>query len=332
MDQKMGRLSKNKLIAAIFFGVVAVAFLALLLMMQQQSAGVQLEVPSTPGMTAVTTLPDASQGEDPTVVETYPRQPVTTMPQLNLLPALPQEATRPEQILNTAKPFLKYNEWTKKNFKKVNGYITCTTEECWLGIDVSVYQEDIDWEQVAAAGVKFVMVRLAYRGWRKSGPIYADTNGLKNIAGAEAAGLKVGVYFYSQATSVEEAIEEAQFILDLLDGRALDMPVVFDWELPTDSTARTRRVKAKTIHAMALAFCEEVRQAGYRPMVYFNQRQGKTKYDLMELRAAGIELWLAMYSNAMTYAYKVQMWQYTDNGRVPGIEGRVDIDLYFPNS
>lgn len=329
MDRKMTLWYNKKWIAAIFFGAIAVVFAGLLLMVRVNADEPQLAVPSTPAVQA--TLP-TTVGESVPATQITPSQSVSTMPQFQPEPVLPQEATRPTGEVSGEKTVLEYNTFTRKDFKKVNGYITCKSAEYWLGIDVSVYQEDIDWERVAQAGVKFVMVRLAYRGWRKDGPIRADTNGLKNIQGAEAAGLKVGVYFYSQATSVAEAIEEAQFILDLLDGRALDMPVVFDWELPSDSTARTRRVKAKTIHAMALAFCNEVKQAGYRPMVYFNQRQGRTKYNLAELRAAGIELWLAMYTNAMTYTYKVQMWQYTSNGRVPGIEGRVDIDIYFPDN
>lgn len=325
MNPKTMLWNNKKVIAAIFFGAVAVVFAVLLLVMHASGEEPQLAVPSTNPTAPATTV-----GESVSVTQSAPQLSVGTVPTWNREPALPQEATRPTEEISNKKTALQYNTFTKKDFKKVNGYITCKSAEYWLGIDVSVYQEDIDWERVAQAGVKFVMVRLAYRGWRKDGPIRADTNGLKNIQGAQAAGLKVGVYFYSQAKTVEEAIEEAQFILDLLDDRALEMPVVFDWELPSDSTARTRRVKAKTIHAMALAFCNEVKQAGYRPMVYFNQRQGRTKYNLAELRAAGIELWLAMYTNAMTYTYKVQMWQYTSNGRVPGIEGRVDIDIYFP--
>ena len=227
-------------------------------------------------------------------------------------------------------PTLQLNTLKWKDFKKVNGYITCKTEECWLGIDVSVWQEDIDWEKVAAAGVKFAMIRIAYRGWGKEAKLKIDPRAEENIKGAMDAGLKVGVYIYSQAINEREAIEEARFVLELLDGRQLDMPVVYDWEVPENAGARTRNVKAKTIHASAMAFCAEIKAAGYQPMVYFNQRQGSTKYNLVELREAGIELWLAMYMNAMVYEYKVQMWQYTESGKVPGIDGKVDIDLYFP--
>jgi GH25 family lysozyme M1 (1,4-beta-N-acetylmuramidase) len=226
---------------------------------------------------------------------------------------------------------LELNTLKRKDFKKVNGYITCNAEEYWLGIDVSFWQEEIDWEKVAASGVQFAMIRMAYRGWSKDAELQMDVMGEQNLQGAMAAGIKVGVYIYSQATNVQEAVEEAQFLLKLLDGRDLDMPVVFDWEVPVGVNARTEKVKAKTIHACALAFCAEIKAAGYQPMVYFNQWQGMAKYNLAELREAGIELWLAMYSKAMTYDYKVQMWQYTSKGRVPGIDGRVDIDLYFPN-
>lgn len=237
---------------------------------------------------------------------------------------------QPSFALAPEPPTLERNTLKRNDFKKVNGYITCKTEEYWLGIDVSVWQEEIDWERVAAAGVKFAMIRIGYRGWSKQAELQVDHRAEENLKGAMDAGIKVGVYLYSQAINVQEAVEEAKFLLELLDGRPLDMPVVFDWETPTNSSARSWRVKPKTVHACALAFCAEIKAAGYQPMVYFNQSQGKYFYDLEELRAAGIELWLAMYTKAMTYEYKVQMWQYTGEGRVPGIRTKVDIDLYFP--
>lgn len=296
---------------------------------------VQMEY--TPGVVAPTepvdtiiptTVPDIAPTEPVQPTEptepTTPTEPVEKPTHLGAIsqPSLPQAPLPPVLELNT----LKYKDFTKKN-----GYITCKTEEVWLGIDVSVWQEDIDWEKVAASGVKFAMIRLAYRGWGKEAELQLDPRGEENLKDAMAAGIKVGVYIYSQATNVQEAIEEAQFLLELLDGRKLDMPVVFDWEVPSNSGARTKNVKAKTIHACAMAFCAEIKAAGYQPMVYFNQWQGMAKYNLEELRAAGVELWLAMYTRAMTYEYKVQMWQYTSKGKVPGIDGRVDIDLYFPN-
>lgn len=319
MDVKMPILKNKKWMTLVICIGAVFALTVAVFALSQYDDGQIASAPSTPfAATAATTEPDA-----------IPTDPV--------LPTEPVEeplrvgATSQSSLSQTpVPPVLELNTLTRKDFGKSNGYITCKTEEYWLGIDVSVWQEDIDWEKVAAAGIQFVMVRIAYRGWGRDGELNIDPRGQANLEGAAAAGLKVGVYLYSQATNVQEAVEEAQFLLELLDGRELDMPVVFDWEVPSNSGARTRNVKAKTIHACAMAFCAEIKAAGYQPMVYFNQWQGYAKYDLEELRSAGIELWLAMYTRAMTYTYKVQMWQYTSNGRVPGIDGRVDIDLYFP--
>lgn len=211
-----------------------------------------------------------------------------------------------------------------------NGYLTCLTEESWLGVDVSEHQGQIQWDQVAQAGVQFAMVRLAYRGWGQEGVIRADSRGLENLQGAADAGIKTGVYFFSQAISVEEAVEEAQFLLQLLDGRALDMPIVFDWETVSAEDARTANVKRATLNACALAFCREIEQAGYEAMVYFNLDLARWKLDLLTIQEAGYDFWLAMYSDSLRYAYRVRMWQYTDDGSVPGIKGNVDLDLYFP--
>ncbi len=318
MDLKSPILKNRKWIALLLcVGAVFMLTIAVLAM-SQYDGGPNVDVPSTSFVPTVpTTVPDLTPTQPP----------VDSEPETGAVGPMLQQgvAQKPEPTL------LELNTLKRKDFKKVNGYITCKTEEYWLGIDVSLWQEDIDWEKVAASGVKFVMVRLAYRGWSKAGELHIDPRGEENLQGAMAAGLKVGVYIYSQATNVKEAVEEAQFLIELLDGRQLDMPVVFDWETPKETSARSWRVKPKTIHACALAFCKEIQEAGYQPMVYFNQSQGKYVYKLEELRAAGIELWLAMYTKAMTYEYRVQMWQYTGKGRVPGIKTPVDIDIYFPN-
>lgn len=324
MDVKMPILKSKEWITLVAC-VVALSMLTVAVFALSQLDDVQMDDPSgtlAPGTSIATVAPSTVPGTGPTE-PALPTEPVEEPSHVGatLQPSLPQAPVPPVLELNTLK---------RKDFTKVNGYITCKTEECWLGVDVSVWQEDIDWEKVAASGVKFAMIRMAYRGWGKEAKLQLDPRGEENLKGAMEAGIKVGVYIYSQATNVQEAVEEAQFLLELLDGRELDMPVVFDWEVPSNSGARTRNVKAKTIHACAMAFCAEIKAAGYQPMVYFNQWQGLAKYDLAELREAGIELWLAMYTRAMTYEYKVQMWQYTSKGRVPGIDGRVDIDLYFP--
>ncbi len=220
----------------------------------------------------------------------------------------------------------KPNLYGPGDFAMENGYLKCTAGESVLGIDVSSHQMEVDWQQVADAGVKFVMVRLGYRGY-ESGAVRADDNVWKNLKGAREAGVQVGAYFYSQAISVEEALEEAEFCLELLDGYALDFPLVYDWEYAGEGT-RTENFNSRTLTDCTVAFCETVRQGGYSPMVYFNTHLAREGFELDELTA--YDFWLAMYDAPMNFPYRVDMWQYTQSGTVPGIETAVDINLYLP--
>ena len=220
----------------------------------------------------------------------------------------------------------KPNPYGPEDFSMENGYLKCTAGESILGIDVSSHQREVDWRQVAAAGVKFAIVRLGYRGY-ESGTVVTDDNVWQNLKGARDAGLQVGAYFYSQAITVEEAIEEAEFCLELLDGYALDFPLVFDWEYAGEGT-RTEVFDSRTVTDCTIAFCETVRRGGYRPMVYFNTHLAQEGFLLEEL--TGYDFWLAMYDVPMNFPYRIDMWQYTQSGTVPGIETAVDIDLYLP--
>lgn len=222
---------------------------------------------------------------------------------------------------------LRPNPYDETDFGYENGYLTCLAGESWLGIDVSHHQGVIDWPQVAQSGVKFAMIRLGNRTVA-DGILKEDRYGRENLAGARNAGLKVGVYFYSQAISVEEAKEEAAFLLQLLDGAQLQMPVVFDWEIYSKE-GRTANVDSETLNACAIAFCEIVRAAGYQPMVYFNQDIAKRLLDLEQMQQQGYGFWLAMYSDQMKWPYWTDLWQYTEAGRVPGIETNVDLNLYL---
>lgn len=228
-------------------------------------------------------------------------------------------------------PTLAANPYGPEDFAFADGYLTCLADECWLGIDVSEHQGVIDWEIVATTPVQFAMVRLAFRGWGSEGKIQADAQGMTNLIGARDAGLQVGVYFFSQAISVEEAIEEARYLLALLDGRQLDLPVVFDWETVSSDDARTARMDKRTLNACAQAFCQEIENAGYEAMVYFNLDLARRMFRLIDLQEAGYDFWLAMYSENMDFSYRVRMWQYTSSGTVAGIKGKVDLNLYFPD-
>ncbi len=220
---------------------------------------------------------------------------------------------------------LKPNPYTPEDFSTVSGYVTCTAGPTRRGLDVSAYQKDIDWDQVRNAGFDFAFVRIGYRGY-SVGEIFADSLARENLAGAKAAGLDVGVYFYAQAVSVEEAAEEARWCLDFLAGEPLDLPVVYDWEW-VDHDARTGQIDKATLTECAKAFCEAIDAGGYEPMIYFNSHVARDLLDLEQL--AEYPFWLAQYRDQMDFPYQVDVWQYTEEGTVPGVKGDVDIDLMF---
>ena len=220
------------------------------------------------------------------------------------------------------------NAFTPLDFGYEGDYLTCLTAPSMLGVDVSSYQRDVDWEKVKEAGVEFAMLRAGFRGYGQSGILKEDSTVRKNYENATAAGLRVGVYFFSQATSVEEAQEEANFLLEIIGDWELSMPVAYDWECLADDY-RTVGVDSRTVTDCAIAFCEVIEEAGFNAMVYFNPSQSRTDMHLEELVDYGF--WLAMYSESMNYAYQVDMWQYTNQGDVPGIKGKADINLYFPS-
>lgn len=206
-------------------------------------------------------------------------------------------------------------------------YLYCLRTESYAGVDVSAFQGDIDWEKVAKSGIDFAIIRLGYRGY-SSGKLVEDEYAQANLDGAAEAGLAVGAYFFSQALTTEEVDEEILFMLDVLDGRQLDMPVILDWEIPS-SEARTAGMDARTLTDIQLHFCQKMELLGYQPMIYFNWYQSTHLYYLHELEE--YPFWLALYQDRMTYPWKVEMWQYTDQGSVPGIYGNVDINVYMPN-
>lgn len=243
-------------------------------------------------------------------VRTEPTEPETSQP----------EETGPKRpVLN-----LPENPYGPEDFSEVEGYLTCTAGKAMIGVDVSAWQDAIDWNLVKEAGMEFAMIRLAWRGTSEGG-IYADDRAEENYLAAKAAGLQVGGYFFSQAITPEEAEEEAKFLLEMIEGWELELPIVFDWEFVDG--ARTEGMRAKTLTACAEAFCRTIGEAGYRPMVYFNPTMAYYRIDLEALEE--YDFWLAMWKTEMDFPYKVDMWQYTDQGSVPGIEGEVDLDIYF---
>lgn len=226
----------------------------------------------------------------------------------------------------TTGPTVPANTLTPMDFAYVGDYLTCTTRPSVMGIDVSFVQQEIDWQQVKAAGVEFAIIRLAYRG-SIQGLLSTDDWAQINYEGAKAAGIKVGGYIFTQSISPEEGVEDAEYVMNIVKDWDLDFPLVYDWEI-IDPSYRNGNLSPRVLTDTMLAFCETVEKAGYDAMVYFNLGQEKRNFYLEELQDYGF--WLADYSGVMDCPYWVDMWQYTCEGRVPGIDGNVDINLYFP--
>ncbi len=194
------------------------------------------------------------------------------------------------------------------------------------GIDISKYQKTIDWKKVAADGVKYAIIRVGYRGYDQGGLIEDDLFDA-NVKGALQNDVAVGVYFVSQAITVEEAIQEAEFVLDNIRAYNITWPVVLDLEDAASKDARTANLTKEEHTDFAIAFCETIKEAGYTPMLYSNIRWFMEELDLERL--AEYDKWLAQYFNRPFFPYALQMWQYTSSGRVDGITGNVDLNLCF---
>ena len=192
------------------------------------------------------------------------------------------------------------------------------------GVDVSAHQRQIDWEKVRAAGIDFALIQIGYRGYTE-GSLIEDTAFVRNYEEARAAGLQVGVYFYSQAINLQEAKEEAEFVCSVLDGRTLELPVFYDWE--EYKTGRTAGKAGMVLTDYADAFCKRVEAEGYRAGVYFNRSYGDSHFDLDYLE--NDSFWLAEPGSYQSYGRRVAFWQYTGNGTVEGIPTKVDRDLMY---
>ena len=192
-----------------------------------------------------------------------------------------------------------------------------------LGIDVSSFQKDIDWEKVKNSGIDFVFIRAGYRGTTEGG-LFIDPNFENNYEGAKNAGLKIGIYFFSQAITETEATEEADYVVSLIKGKELDLPIVFDWEYVSD-TARTAGITQELMSDCADAFYSRIKQHGYECMIYFNLYTSYFIYDMNDFGDKMI--WLAQFAEKPTYYYHYEIWQYSCTGKVDGIETDVDLNI-----
>lgn len=195
------------------------------------------------------------------------------------------------------------------------------------GIDVSNHQGYIDWEKVKGAGIDFAIIRIGYRGYAQEGTLNLDKEFQRNIKNAQAAGVDVGVYIFSQAICEEEANEEAEFVIKNLEGYELQLPVVYDPESILDAKARTDDVTGEQFTKNTIIFCEMIKDAGYEPMIYSNMLWEAFEFDMEQLNE--YPFWYADYEKLPQTPYAFEMWQYSNKGKVDGISGVVDLDMQF---
>lgn len=217
-----------------------------------------------------------------------------------------------------------YDNFVERDNKEIV-YVDDTDEVHSLkGIDVSRHQEQINWKKVAEDGVSYAFIRGAYRGYSE-GKLMEDEYFEDNIEGALENDIHVGVYFYTQATSEEEAVEEAEFLLDLLEPYDVKYPVVLDLEDPETSSARTAEMTKEEHTKAAIAFLETVKKAGYTPMIYGNLKTFMLMLDLEQLE--DYDKWFAYYNTPVYFPYEFTVWQYSAKGSIDGIKGDVDMNV-----
>ncbi|MBR1816052.1 MAG: glycoside hydrolase family 25 protein [Lachnospiraceae bacterium] len=191
-----------------------------------------------------------------------------------------------------------------------------------IAVDVSSYQENVDWEALKTAGVDTALIRVGYRGYG-TGAIAEDAMFESHVEGAKEAGFDIGVYFFSQAINYEEGVEEAQFAISAAREHGLDGPIIIDTEMIYADDARTEGLSIETRTDAIVGFCETIENAGYEPLVYSNRNWFVQQLDMS--RVGNYRLWLAQYANQPDFPYLYVGWQYTDEGHVPGIN--IDLDL-----
>lgn len=194
------------------------------------------------------------------------------------------------------------------------------------GIDVSKYQDKIDWEEVASDEVEYAFIRLGIRGYTE-GEIIEDETFEDNIKGALKNDIDVGIYFFTQALSEEEAEEEAAYVIESIAPYQVKYPIVLDVEAVTNTEARGNDLTSEERTKYCIAFCEKIKEAGYTPMIYGNLKTFTLLLNMKELE--DYDKWFAYYDESYYFPYDFKIWQYTNKGKVAGIKGDVDLNISF---
>ncbi len=222
------------------------------------------------------------------------------------------------------------NSYNINNFVIEDGFMAYYDDEgkkiSHLGVDISYHQPNVDWDALKASQVEFVMLRCGYRGYSEGG-LVADEKFREYALKCNEYDIPMGVYFFTQAISVEEAEKEAEFVLDLIKDYKISYPVAFDTEYINDESARTNtnEISDELRTDMIVAFCEKVREAGYYPMYYASENWVRRNMNFEKL--SDYDLWAAMYLDENDFLYDHTIWQYTSTGNIPGIDTMVDLDI-----
>lgn len=225
-------------------------------------------------------------------------------------------------------PALPVNSMSVTDFFRQDGVVTYNGESytACQGVDVSDWQNEIQWQLVADSGIDFAVIRCGYRSYG-IGELRIDNQFEANYTGAGSAGLRRGVYFFSQAVSVKEAQEEAAYVLQLLQDKPLELPVFYDWEPVSDPEGRANNVSGEIVTDCAAAFCKIIADSGRTAGVYFNKQIGYHTYDLSPLK--DYTFWVADLGSHPSFYYHAALWQYDHKGTVSGIHTAADRNLLF---
>ena len=222
------------------------------------------------------------------------------------------------------------NSYNTENFRIDKGFMAYFDENgekiSHLGCDLSYHNKNVNFDELKAAGCEFVMLRCGYRGY-SAGGLAKDEKFDTYASEAQRVGLKIGVYFFTQALTVEEAKEEAEFTLSLIENYDISYPVAFDTEYIDDEEARTNttEISDELRSDICVAFCERISEEGYYPMIYASENWFRRSLELEPIRK--YDFWAPQYLEENDFLYDFTMWQYTDEGEIPGVSGPVDLDI-----
>ncbi|MBQ9504042.1 MAG: glycoside hydrolase family 25 protein [Lachnospiraceae bacterium] len=229
-------------------------------------------------------------------------------------------------ILNDVPECTYFEDYYETDEKGRKVYALNGKKTSFTGVDVSKYDKTIDWARVAGDGIDFAMIRLGSRGYQ-SGTITIDENYAENMKGCSENGIKIGLYFYSQAINPIEAVEEANACINSIGSYHVTYPIVFDSESVTNDTSRTDELDMSQMSDIAKAFCDTIKAYGYTPMIAATKKQFAKRFDLTAI--ADYDWWILDTDEKTTFPYRFKMWQYSHMGKVAGFTEPVNLDISF---